>query len=463
MSSLYYSNAREVGRNEVTSNVIIAEDKKTVVYAIRIGNGPFMQKPFEEYEKFFQSVGELTTATATPAPKKKFLQSDTKFYEKRKLWIQSVSQHLIDNHTKNDDVRRFFHIDFGDDDENMVDLGPSERKTACPQDFDFLTTIGKGSFGRVYQVRHKETKKIYAMKVLSKEHIRKKNEVKHVMAERNVLINNFKHPFLVSLHYSFQNKDKLYFVLDHLNGGELFSHLQREKHFSESRSRFYAAEIACALGYLHEKNIIYRDLKPENLLLDDKGYLVLADFGLCKEGMIGGKTTVTFCGTPEYLAPEIVLKKPYDKTVDWWCLGSVLYEMIFGLPPFYSKDHNEMYDRIVNQPLRLKHSISVPCSELITGLLQKDRTKRLGNKNDFKDIKDHPFFLPVDWDRLLNRELKAPFIPKVKNQMDVSQISKEFVDIQIDPSSLAPQHIASTMRDHDFENFTFVDTNRVLV
>ncbi|KAK5984880.1 AGC/PKA protein Kinase [Trichostrongylus colubriformis] len=146
---------------------------------------------------------------------------------------------------------------------------------------------------------HKETGRIYAMKVLSKEHIRKKNEVKHVMAELSVLKANFHHPFLVSLHFSFQNKEKLYFVLDHLNGGELFSHLQREKHFSESRTRFYAAQVASALGYLHKNNIIYRDLKPENLLLDKYGYLVLTDFGLCKEGMTPTSVTSTFCGTPE--------------------------------------------------------------------------------------------------------------------------------------------------------------------
>ncbi|CAP34085.3 Protein CBR-SGK-1 [Caenorhabditis briggsae] len=464
MGSLYYSGSRMVRKDEVSCKLVMGDDKKTVVYAVRIGDGPIMQKVYEEYEKFFLTdVKDMVPEKFTIFPKKKLLQSKKTFFEKRRLWIQDVCQHLVDNQTKSEDVCRFFHIEAPDDDDNTVDLGPSERKTATANDFDFLTTIGKGSFGRVYQVRHKETKKIYAMKVLSKEHIRKKNEVKHVMAERNVLINNFKHPFLVSLHFSFQNKEKLYFVLDHLNGGELFSHLQREKHFTESRSRFYAAEIACALGYLHEKNIIYRDLKPENLLLDDKGYLVLTDFGLCKEDMQGSKTTSTFCGTPEYLAPEIILKKPYDKTVDWWCLGSVLYEMIFGLPPFYSKDHNEMYDKIINQPLRLKHTISVPCTELITGLLQKDRSKRLGHKNDFRDIQDHPFFLPVDWDKLLNRELKAPFIPKVKNAMDISNISKEFVEIQIDPASLAPQQLAVTHRDHDFENFTFVDTNRVLV
>ncbi|KIH69142.1 kinase domain protein [Ancylostoma duodenale] len=279
------------------------------------------------------------------------------------------------------------------------------------------------------------------------------------MAELSVLKANFHHPFLVSLHFSFQNKDKLYFVLDHLNGGELFSHLQKEKHFSEARTRFYAAQIASALGYLHENNIIYRDLKPENLLLDKDGYLVLTDFGLCKEGMTPNTLTSTFCGTPEYLAPEIILKKPYDITVDWWCLGSVVYEMLYGLPPFYSKDHNEMYNRIVNEPLKIKRSISNASTDIITGLLQKDKTKRLGSKGDFNEIKDHEFFKAIDWDKLLRREIKAPFVPRIESETDVRNIAEDFVKIKINPASLAPQNLAMTQRDHDFVDFTYVQKN----
>lgn len=440
----------------VNCDVVVSADKKTL-FAIQIDSGPVLRKRIRDYEELYIKFKDtLPTSTAAP-PKKKLLQTDAKLQEKRRRWIVATTQTLIVNHSTNDDVREFYALgDPEEEDEPHVDLGPKEMTTACPADFDFLTTIGKGSFGRVFQVKHKETGKIYAMKVLSKEHIRKKNEVKHVMAELSVLKANFHHPFLVSLHFSFQNKDKLYFVLDHLNGGELFSHLQKEKRFSESRCRFYAAQIASALGYLHENNVIYRDLKPENLLLDKQGYLVLTDFGLCKEGMSPGAVTATFCGTPEYLAPEIILKRPYNLAVDWWCLGSVLYEMLYGLPPFYSRDHNEMYNRIVNEPLRIKRNISTTSTDIIFGLLQKDKSKRIGSKADFNEVKEHEFFKPIDWEKLLRREIKAPFVPRIESETDVRNIAEDFVKIKINPASLVPQNLASTHRDHDFTNFTYV-------
>jgi len=272
------------------------------------------------------------------------------------------------------------------------------------------------------------------------------------------LVENINHPFLVGLHYSFQTSDKLYFVLTYLNGGELFFHLQKEKTFDEARARFYSAEIASALGYLHSKDIIYRDLKPENLLLDAEGHVVLTDFGLCKEGIKGNATTATFCGTPEYLAPEVIQKQPYDKTVDWWCLGSVLYEMLFGLPPFYNRDHKTMYENILYKPLRIRTSVSPAAREFLIGTLNKNRLFRLGAKNDFEEVKNNVFFIPIDWEVLEDRRLKPPFNPGVKTPTDTRNIDKDFLSISI-PNSVTNSMTITTASvkgiDDDFRGFSY--------
>ncbi|XP_031151651.1 STKc_SGK domain-containing protein isoform X2 [Sander lucioperca] len=319
----------------------------------------------------------------------------------------------------------------------------AEETQIKPCDFDYLRIIGKGSFGKVLLARHKESAKYYAVKVLQKKIIMKKKEQKHIMAERSVLMKNIKHPFLVGLHYSFQTTDKLYFVLDYVNGGELFYHLQRERVFLEPRARFYAAEIASALGYLHSLHIVYRDLKPENILLDSQGHIVLTDFGLCKEGLEANGTTTTFCGTPEYLAPEVLQKQAYDRTVDWWCLGSVLYEMLYGLPPFYSRNTAEMYNNILHNAPVLKPNVSNSGRELLEGLLQKDRTKRLGVKDDFLELKFHSFFSPINWEDLMAKKIIPPFAPSVSGPTDLRHFDPEFTHLPVS-SSLCNDTLAAT-------------------
>uniref|UniRef100_A0A8C4QKN9 non-specific serine/threonine protein kinase n=1 Tax=Eptatretus burgeri TaxID=7764 RepID=A0A8C4QKN9_EPTBU len=322
-----------------------------------------------------------------------------------------------------------------------VNLGPSANPHDSPSDFDFLKVIGKGSFGKVLLARRKADSHYYAIKVLQKRSIIKRKEEKHIMAERNVLLKNISHPFLVGLHYSFQTTDKLYFVLDYINGGELFFHLQKEQCFLEPRARFYSAEIASAIGYLHSINIVYRDLKPENILLDSEGHLKLTDFGLCKEGILPNDTTSTFCGTPEYLAPEVLQKQAYDRTVDWWCLGSVLYEMLYGLPPFYNTDTAKMYHNILHQPLQLKPNISNAARCILEGLLQKDRELRLGAHMDFLEIKMHTFFSSIIWEDLDAKRIKPPFNPNVKGPSDLSHFDPEFTREPV-PNSVgrSPEH-----------------------
>ncbi|KAJ1962235.1 Serine/threonine-protein kinase, partial [Dimargaris xerosporica] len=268
-----------------------------------------------------------------------------------------------------------------------------QRRDAGPltiDAFDLLTVIGKGSFGKVMQVRKRDTNRIYAMKILSKSKIVMRSEVQHTLAERTVLA-QINHPFIVPLKFSFQSPEKLYLVLAFINGGELFHHLQREGRFDEHRSRFYAAELLSALECLHSYHVVYRDLKPENILLDYKGHIALCDFGLCKLNMSESGRTNTFCGTPEYLAPEVLYGQGYTKTVDWWTFGVLLYEMLHGLPPFYNENTNEMYRRILEDELQFPDDMSMRARHLLSGLLTRDPNLRLGNQGAH-EIKAQPFF-----------------------------------------------------------------------
>lgn len=293
-------------------------------------------------------------------------------------------------------------------------------------DFDLLKVVGKGSFGKVMQVRKKDTGRIYALKTIRKAHIISRSEVAHTLAERSVLaqINN---PFIVPLKFSFQSPEKLYLVLAFVNGGELFHHLQREQRFDINRARFYTAELLCALECLHGFKVIYRDLKPENILLDYTGHIALCDFGLCKLDMKDEDRTNTFCGTPEYLAPELLLGNGYTKTVDWWTLGVLLYEMLTGLPPFYDENTNEMYRKILQEPLTFpSHDIVPPAArDLLTKLLDRDPQRRLG-ANGAAEIKAHHFFANIDWRKLLQRKYEPTFKPRVTDPTDTDNFDREF-------------------------------------
>merc|ERR1712050_716380 len=241
-----------------------------------------------------------------------------------------------------------------------------------------LKVIGRGSFGKVMQVRRKGDAAIYAMKILKKKAIIQRNQVEHTLAERKIL-EALKHPFLMNLRFAFQTETKLYFVLDYYTGGELFFHLKKKRRFRENEARIMVAEVGMALGHLHSLDVIYRDLKPENILLDHSGHVCLTDFGLSKDLGPDNEDAHTFCGTPEYLAPEIVMNLGHGKAVDWWALGILLYELTVGIPPFYSQNVNEMYRKIQEAPLLFPPNLSNACKELITKLLERDPKKRLGS------------------------------------------------------------------------------------
>jgi serum/glucocorticoid-regulated kinase 2 len=320
------------------------------------------------------------------------------------------------------------------------------------EDFDLLKVVGKGSFGKVMQVRKKDTNRIYALKTIRKAHIISRSEVAHTLAERSVLaqINN---PFIVPLKFSFQSPEKLYFVLAFVNGGELFHHLQKEHRFDVNRSRFYTAELLCALECLHGFSVIYRDLKPENILLDYQGHIALCDFGLCKLDMKDEDQTNTFCGTPEYLAPELLMGHGYNKTVDWWTLGVLLYEMLTGLPPFYDENTNEMYRKILSEPLHFSDVVPPAAKDLLTKLLNRDPAERLG-ANGAAEIKAHPFFHAIDWRKLLQRKYEPTFKPSVADALDTGNFDPEFTGEMPQDSLVEGDLLSQTMQDQ-FQGFSY--------
>ncbi|KAF8331317.1 putative Serine/threonine-protein kinase gad8 [Cantharellus anzutake] len=337
---------------------------------------------------------------------------------------------------------------------------PIHNETLTIDSFDLLSLIGKGSFGKVMQVRKKDTGRIYALKTIRKAHIASRpGEITHILAERTVLalVNN---PFIVPLKFSFQTPDKLYLVMSFVNGGELFYHLQREGRFDQSRSRFYAAELLCALEHLHSFNVVYRDLKPENILLDFTGHIALCDFGLCKLNMSEDSKTNTFCGTPEYIAPELLESKGYTKTVDWWTLGVLIFEMLTGLPPFYDQDVNKMYQRILHDTLRFPDDMSTEARSIIAALLKRDPTQRLG-VNGSNEIKKQPFFSKIDWHKLLAKKIQPPFKPSVTGLIDVSNFDPEFTSEVAADSLVTDSNLSETVQDQ-FRGFTYNPANEHL-
>merc|ERR550525_1424393 len=260
---------------------------------------------------------------------------------------------------------------------NMLSSDKTEKAKVTPDDFEFLKVIGRGAFGKVMQVKYKKNGEIYAMKILRKKQIVARNQVEHTKSERKIL-QALQHPFLIKLRFAFQTDSKLYFVLDYFKGGELFFHLKKRRKFTEAEARIFVAEVALALGHLHSLDIIYRDLKPENILLHETGHICLTDFGLSKDLDPNIPEAHTFCGTPEYLAPEIVSHQGHGKAVDWWSLGILCYELCIGIPPFYHQNLNTMYSKITKDAPKFPVSLSKECQDLVSQLLVKKTGKALG-------------------------------------------------------------------------------------
>jgi len=285
---------------------------------------------------------------------------------------------------------------------------------------------------------------------LNKKNIVDRGEVEHTRAEKNILM-KINHPFLMRLHYSFQSTDKLYLVMDFINGGELFFHLQNERRFPNERACFYAAEICLGIAHLHSAGIIYRDLKPENLLLDTNGHIKITDFGLSKEGLQDNQRTKTFCGTPEYLAPEVLEGKSYTKAVDWWSVGTLIFEMLTGLPPFYCDDVQKMYTMKLTAELTVPDYVDEAAKDIIQRFLDRNPDTRL---KDLEEIKGHPWFSWIDWDLLFRKEMEPPYIPHVDKE-SIEMIDENFTKMDI-KQTLGEVSTSTGGKPDQFEGFTYM-------
>jgi serum/glucocorticoid-regulated kinase 2 len=285
----------------------------------------------------------------------------------------------------------------------------SDIKEVKLEDFHILKVLGRGSFGKVCLVEYTPTKEVYAMKSLKKDVLIDQDQVENTLLEKKIL-QSLEHPFLVGLVFCFQTEERIYFIMPFLRGGELFQHLRKMKIFDEEKVRFYSGQIGLALDHLHTYGIIYRDLKPENILMDEEGYLKLADFGMAKH-LKGEEKAMSFCGTPEYLAPEIITGEGHNKSADWWSFGILIYEMLCGIPPFYNENLERMYELIKLADLRFprKIVISSDAQDIITKLLDRNPSTRLGSKGGLAEIKSHPFFATIDFDLVLMKKVVVLF------------------------------------------------------
>lgn len=324
--------------------------------------------------------------------------------------------------------------------------------------FRLLSVLGRGHFGKVILSQYKPTNEYFAIKALKKGDIIARDEVDSLLSEKRIfeVANAIRHPFLVNLFACFQTEQHVCFVMEYAAGGDLMMHIHADV-FSEPRAVFYAACVVLGLQYLHENNIIYRDLKLDNLLLDTEGYVKIADFGLCKEGMGWGDRTGTFCGTPEFLAPEVLTETSYTRAVDWWGLGVLIFEMLVGESPFPGEDEGEVFDSIVNDEVRYPRTLSLEAIALMRRLLRKNPERRLGSsERDAEDVKKQAFFRNVDWEQLLLRKVKPPFVPTINNLEDVSNFDSEFTSeaaVLTPPKEPRPLSIT----DHKlFQDFTYM-------
>ena len=326
-------------------------------------------------------------------------------------------------------------------------------------DFEKLKVLGKGSFGEVLLVKLKANNKYYAMKILTKKQVKLRHQEVHTKAERDLMV-RINCPFIVNIKFAFQDQVKLYIITEFMQGGEMFFHLHKEKRFSNEKTRFYIIEIILAIEFLHKNKMLYRDLKPENIMVDSNGHIKLTDFGLSKMIKKTKEKAFTICGTPQYLAPEILSDEGYDNSVDWWSLGCVMYEMLVGKAPFRIPKGSYLSADLYKKKITIPEYVTEEAKDLISQLLVPNPKKRLGYGEDgAQKIKDHRYFEGINWEDAWNKKLTPPFIPVLKSETDLSYFDKMFTNEKIEGSKVSevPSSIAGSS---EYKGFTYV-TNSV--
>uniref|UniRef100_A0A671QZV6 Protein kinase C n=1 Tax=Sinocyclocheilus anshuiensis TaxID=1608454 RepID=A0A671QZV6_9TELE len=319
--------------------------------------------------------------------------------------------------------------------------------------FVFHKVLGKGSFGKVLLAELRGTGEWFAVKALKKDVVLMDDDVECTMVEKRVLALAWENPFLTHLYSTFQTKEHLFFVMEYLNGGDLMFHIQEKGRFDLYRATFYAAEIVCGLQFLHSKNIIYRDLKLDNVMLDGDGHIKIADFGMCKENVFGENRATTFCGTPDYIAPEILLGQQYSFSVDWWSFGVLVYEMLIGQSPFHGDDEDELFESIRMDTPHYPRWITVDTRDMLEKLFERDPSRRLGIVGN---IRGHLFFKTVNWSVLERKEVEPPFKPKVKSPNDCSNFDREFLS-EKPRLSHCEKGLIDSMDQNAFAGFSFIN------
>ncbi|CAO3624024.1 unnamed protein product [Mucor hiemalis] len=385
--------------------------------------------------------------------------------EDRFLGMSTISPCLVNKRT----VELIFplHGRPGDDQEVTGDVriqvtySHTKRSNITREDFLIKRMVGEGPTGKVYEVVKKDSNRVYAMKVLSKRLLVAEDELDSVFTERNMLVNELSSPFIAGLKYSFQTTNHLFLVMDYFPGGELFDLLERERCINESHCQMLAAEIICAFDNIHAHDIIYRNLKPESILLDAHGHIALTDFGMCKQTKNNFKllNEIPENITQEYLAPEMILGKPYGKSADWWSLGVLVFELLTGYPPFHSIDEDELFSQILKSPIKfpIGSCISNEAKDFVTRLLDRDPAKRLGAQGGVEEVKTHEFFSDVNWNTVYKKQMQLPFAPDVEEQLNEEAIAAAAaISLPMTKKESSNAHIPLVSDQSRFKGFSFM-------